>query len=66
MWNQYLWPVMVIQVDQYRPVMVGAGYLQSWGEMMAYLTTITLPVLLLFFTLQRPFMTSIATTEFKG
>jgi len=45
---------------------VGAGYLQSWGEMMAYLTTITLPVLLLFFTLQRPFMTSIATTEFKG
>jgi multiple sugar transport system permease protein len=66
MWNQYLWPVMVIQVDAYRPVMVGAGYFQGWGEVMAYLSMITLPVLILFLTLQRAFVESIAATGIKG
>jgi len=66
MWNQYLWPVMVIQIDAYRPVMVGAGYFQSFGEIMAYLSMITTPVLILFLGLQRAFMESIATTGIKG
>jgi len=66
MWNQYLWPVMVIQIDAYRPVMVGAGYFQSLGEIMAYLSMITTPVLILFLGLQRAFIKSIATTGIKG
>jgi multiple sugar transport system permease protein len=66
LWNQYLWPVMVIQVDTYRPVMVGAGYFQSWGEIMAYLSMITTPVLVLFLALQRAFVESIAATGIKG
>jgi multiple sugar transport system permease protein len=66
MWNQYLWPVMVIQLEEYRPVMVGAGYMQRLGDTMAYLSTITLPVLVLFFALQRSFIESIAASGSKG
>ncbi len=79
MWNQYLWPSMVIQSTQYRPVMVGLGYfwqltssntagegILPWGELMAYLTIITIPVIVLFLALQRAFVESIATTGIKG
>jgi len=79
MWNQYLWPSMVIQSTQFRPVMVGLGYfwqltssntagegILPWGELMAYLTIITIPVIILFLTLQSAFVESIATTGIKG
>ena len=79
MWNQYLWPSMVIQSTQFRPVMVGLGYFWQltssnvagegvlpWGELMAYLTMITVPVIILFVVLQRAFVESIATTGIKG
>jgi multiple sugar transport system permease protein len=79
MWNQYLWPSMVVQSTQYRPVMVGLGYfwqltssnvagegILPWGEMMAYLTVITIPIIILFVSLQRAFVQSIATTGIKG
>ena len=74
MWNQFLWPTMVIQIEQYRPVMVGLQYFfqqtigghTPWGEIMAYLSTITIPVLVLFLALQRAFVESIATTGIKG
>lgn len=79
MWNQYLWPSMVVQNTQYRPVMVGLGYfwqltssntagegILPWGELMAYLTVITVPVIILFLLLQRAFVESIATTGIKG
>jgi multiple sugar transport system permease protein len=70
MWNQYLWPLMVVQSEQYRPVMVGLQYFFqldiAWGEIMAYLSLITIPVLILYLSLQRAFITSIATTGIKG
>lgn len=70
MWNQYLWPIMVVQTEQYRPVMVGLQYFfqlnVAWGEVMAYLSTITIPVLVLFLALQRSFVESIASTGIKG
>jgi multiple sugar transport system permease protein len=70
MWNQYLWPLMVVQSEQYRPVMVGLQYFfqldVAWGEIMAYLSMITIPVLLLYLSLQRAFIESIATTGIKG
>jgi multiple sugar transport system permease protein len=70
MWNQYLWPLMVTQSEVYRPVMVGLQYFFQlnvvWGEVMAYLSIITIPVLILYLSLQRAFITSIATTGIKG
>lgn len=70
MYNQYLWPVMAAQSEQYRPIMVGLQYFFqlniAWGEMMAYLTVITVPVLLFYLSLQRAFIASIASTGVKG
>ena len=70
MYNQYLWPLIVVQEETYRPVMVGLGYFfqlnTAWGEIMAYLTIITVPVLAFKLVLQRAFIASIASTGVKG
>ena len=70
MYNQFLWPLMTVQAEQYRPVMVGLQYYFqlniAWGEIMAYLTVITVPVLAFYLLLQRAFIASIASTGIKG
>jgi multiple sugar transport system permease protein len=70
MYNQYLWPLMVVQEEGYRPVMVGLQYFfqlnRAWGEIMAYLSMITVPVLAFYLYLQRAFIASIASTGVKG
>lgn len=70
MYNQYLWPLIVVQQESYRPVMVGLQYFfqlnTAWGEIMAYLTIITVPVLAFYLVLQRAFIASIASTGVKG
>ena len=70
MYNQYLWPLIVVQEETYRPVLVGLQYFfqlnVAWGEVMAYLTIITLPVLAFYLFLQRAFIASIASTGVKG
>lgn len=70
MYNQYLWPLMVVQEEGYRPVMVGLQYFFQlnvvWGEVMAYLSLITLPVLAFYLYLQKAFIASIASTGVKG
>ena len=70
MYNQYLCPLIVVQEETYRPVMVGLQYFfqlnTAWGEIRAYLTMITLPVLAFYLVLQRAFIASIASTGVKG
>lgn len=77
MWNQYLWPIMVTQSEKFRPVMVGLGYFYQlsssntsgilpWGEVMAYLSIITIPIIILFLLMQSAFIESIASTGIKG
>ena len=70
MYNMYLWPLMVAQGETYRPVMVGLQYFFqlniAWGEVMAYLSLITVPVLVFYLFLQRAFIESIAATGVKG
>ncbi|MGO4533574.1 carbohydrate ABC transporter permease [Leifsonia sp. 2MCAF36] len=69
-WNQYLWPLMVTQSESVRPAMVGIDYFKqlntSWGQIMAYATIITVPVLGLFIAFQRSFVNSIASQGLKG
>jgi len=76
-WNAYLWPLMVVQSEGVRPVMVGLQYFFKvaggggggggvrWGEIMAYLSLVTLPVLILYLALQRAFVESIASSGVK-
>lgn len=70
MYNQYLWPLMVVQQEEYRPVMLGLGYFfqlnTAWGEIMAYLSVITVPVLAFYLALQKAFIASVASTGVKG
>jgi multiple sugar transport system permease protein len=70
MYNAYLWPLMVTQSEQYRPVMVGLQYFfqlnVAWGEIMAYLSMLTIPVLVFYLWLQRAFIESVASSGVKG
>lgn len=73
-WNAYLWPVMVVQTEALRPVQVGLDYFWAWtseegtqwGEIMAYSTMITLPILIIFVVFQRAFVASVASSGVKG
>ena len=69
-WNAYLWPLMVVQSEELRPAMVGIDYFKqlnvSWGQLMAYASVITVPVLVMFIAFQRAFINSIASSGVKG
>ena len=69
-WNQYLWPAMVIQGEALRPVQPGIqqffGRTNSWGQIMAYASIITLPVLAVFLVFQRRFVASVMGSGIKG
>ncbi len=69
-WNGYLWPLLVVQQESKRPVMLGVAYFfqlnVAWGEVMAYLTLITLPILVIFLAFQRAFIESVASSGVKG
>lgn len=69
-WNSYLWPLMVVQTEDLRPVMVGIQYFHqlnvSWGQIMAYASMITVPVVALYVAFQRAFISSIASSGVKG
>lgn len=61
---------MVVQSEELRPVMLGIDYFKqlntSWGQIMAYSSLITIPVLVLFVSFQRAFINSIASSGVKG
>lgn len=70
MWNQYLWPILVVPSQTWRPVMLGLqqffGPDNAWGEIMAYASLVTLPVLVVFVLFQRQFVRSVARSGLKG
>lgn len=70
MWNQYLWPVMTVHTGDARPVMVGMqqyfGRTNQWGEILAYASIATLPVLVFFLAFQRQFIRSVVGSGIKG
>ncbi|GAB5458371.1 MAG: carbohydrate ABC transporter permease [Henriciella sp.] len=69
-WNQYLWPVITVPGEQARPLMVGLGQFfgrtTEWGQVMAYATLITVPVLIAFIVFQRWFVRSVIGSGVKG
>lgn len=73
-WNSYLWPLLVIQREELRPVQVGLRYFFAsgtaegtpWGQIMAYTSLITIPVVVVFLLFQRAFISSVASSGVKG
>lgn len=71
MWGAYLWPLMVTQGSDYRPLTVAMRTLFGqqpiqWGDIMAFASLITVPVLLLFLLFQRWFVQSVVSSSVKG
>jgi lactose/L-arabinose transport system permease protein len=63
-WNNYLWPLIIMQQQRSRTMpmlLVGltAGYVTDYGVLMLAVTICTLPTVLLFFTQQRRFVEGI-------
>lgn len=70
-WGDLLWPVMVTRGETVRPLPVAMQQLFTvrpimWGDVFAFATIITLPVLIMFLIFQRQFVESIASSGVKG
>lgn len=65
-WNQYLWPLIVINSDEMKVVQIGIKMLtatealQNWGVIMAGVLVAMIPPLLVFFAMQESFMRGFA------
>lgn len=70
MWNAYLWPIIAVYGQNVRPIMPGIqqffGRTVEWGQIMAYASLITLPILVVFLLFQDWFIRSIASSGAKG
>ena len=69
-WDMYIWPLIIITKDSLRTRPLGislfmSSYGTSWDQLMAIAVLGTLPMILLFFFLQRAFIQGIAATGLK-
>jgi len=70
-WNSYLWPLIVTNRDEMRTLQIGLRYFVSgeggtqWGLYMAAAVLISVPVILLYFLVQKTFVESMASTGLK-
>lgn len=70
-WGDFLWPLMVVRDPAVRPLTVGMqaffGQMpRQWGDIMAFATMVTLPVLIIFLLFQKWFVQSVASSGVKG
>jgi multiple sugar transport system permease protein len=70
-WNSYLWPLIVTNTDRMRTLQIGLRYFVSgegatqWGVYMAAAVLVSLPVIIVYFLVQKTFVESMATTGLK-
>ena len=69
-WDMYIWPLIIVTKDSLRTVPLGISLFMSsfgtaWDQLMAIAAIGTLPMILLFFFLQRSFIQGIAVTGIK-
>jgi sn-glycerol 3-phosphate transport system permease protein len=71
-WNDYLWPLIITNSTEMRPLSVGISLLfaketgTEWGVVMAGTLYVVLPVLILFLLVQRHIVEGIAAGAVKG
>lgn len=70
-WNRFMWPLMVTRGLDVRPLTVGIQSFfgqdpRLWGDLMAFASMITVPVLIVFLIFQKWFVQSVARTGIKG
>ncbi len=70
-WNSYQWPLIVTNRDEMRTLQIGLRYFVSgeggtqWGIYMAAALLVSLPVIVIYFLVQKTFVESMASTGFK-
>lgn len=70
-WNRFMWPLMVTRGPDVRPLTVGIQSFfgqdpRLWGDLMAFASMVTIPVLIVFLLFQKWFVQSVASTGIKG
>jgi multiple sugar transport system permease protein len=70
-WNDFLWPLVVLNSEQHYTVQLGLAIFRDshstvWNLLMAGTVSATLPILIVFFFAQRYFIRGIALTGLKG
>jgi multiple sugar transport system permease protein len=70
-WNDFLWPLVIVQSDRMRTIQLGLTLFRSqhsvdWGVLMAGTALATVPTVALFLAMQRYFVQGIALTGIKG
>lgn len=70
-WNQYLWPLIMMQSNDMMVAPVGLAtlstlYVIEYGQLMAGATLSTLPILVLFFFMQEQFVAGLTSGALKG
>lgn len=70
-WAAFLWPVMMIDNPQVRPLPLAISVFQSqppilWGDIMAFGVMMVMPVLVVFLVFQRWFIQSVVASGVKG
>ncbi len=71
-WNAYLWPIMTTRGPEVQPVSLGLAQfftgsnLPHWGDIMAFATMMSLPILIVYFAFQRWFIQSVVSSAIKG
>jgi multiple sugar transport system permease protein len=70
-WGDFLWPLMVTRGVEYRPLPIAMQQFftidpKVWGDIMAFASMITIPVLIVFLLFQKWFVQSVATSGVKG
>jgi multiple sugar transport system permease protein len=70
-WGKFLWPLMVTRGEEFRPLPVAIQQFFSqdpkvWGDIFAFASMITIPVLIVFLLFQKWFVQSVATSGIKG
>ena len=71
-WNSYLWPLIVTNRDTMRTLQIGLRYFVSgeggntkWGVYMAAAVLVSVPVIIIYFLVQKTFVESMASTGLK-
>ncbi|MCL4488647.1 MAG: carbohydrate ABC transporter permease [Chloroflexi bacterium] len=69
-WDMYIWPLIIISKDSLRPLPIGISLFMgengtNWNQLMAVAAIGALPMIVLFFVLQRSFIQGIAITGLK-
>ncbi len=69
-WNDFLWPLVMINTDTHAPIQLGlaslqGGHFTEWNVLMAGTVMSQIPILLAFFFAQRWFIQSLAYTGIK-